>query len=241
MSRVIELVGMLAPFVALVLLFMHRRRAAFPATLGMVGAVVAGLGTVGGFLGSKTIWLSAGAAEGAVEQLEGWGLIRFCLVAGGLLLLFVAALVGHGRTVPRIPLAIGGMIAAAIGGAMRFVPFDLGDTEGFVRVMATMAIEAVQFGLLGLGILLVGIAVVSGRDDGPEPLNDTVRVAGNVLSTMQQMRGGQQHAGRQRQTSGWESWLIQRAGPEHPQDRERPPLLDLDQSADRGPAPDQRR
>jgi hypothetical protein len=187
MSKLIELVGMLAPFAALVLLFLHRRRAPGPAWLGMVGATLAGCGSIAELIGSRVSWLGISDMEEGLERLEGASLVRFGLVAVGILLLLVAALVGGGRTVPRIPLAIGGIAAAVLGGAMRFVHLDVGD-DGFARFVATTAVDLVQFGLLGLGVLLLGIAVVSGRDDGPEPLDDAVRWARVIARRVQSAR-----------------------------------------------------
>lgn len=187
MSKLIELVGMLAPFAALVLLFLHRRRAPGPAWLGMTGAALAGCGSVAELIGSRASWIGASDLEEGLERLEGASLVRFALVAGGILLLLVAALIGEGRAVPRIPLAIGGVVAAALGCAMRFVHLDLGD-DGFARFVAATAVDIAQFGLLGLGVLLLGVAVISGRDDGPEPLGDVVRYAGLIARSVQSAR-----------------------------------------------------
>ncbi|UJP09810.1 hypothetical protein L2X99_15725 [Microbacterium sp. KUDC0406] len=184
MSKLIELVGMLAPFAALVLLFLHRRRAAGPAWLGMIGAALAGCGSVAELIGSRVSWIGVSDMTEGLERLEGASLVRFALVVAGILLLLVAALIGGGRTVPRIPLAIGGVVAAAVGGAMRFVHLDLGD-GGFARFVAITAVDLAQFGLLGFGVLLLGIAVISGRDDGPEPLDDAVRWAGAIARRVQ--------------------------------------------------------
>ncbi len=188
MFKVIGLVGTLAPVVVLVFLFVHRRRAPLPAGLGMIGAALAGVGSLAEFVSSRTVWFGDDGAEDMVQRIEAWDLLRFGVVVGGLVLLVVAALIGPGRTVPRIPLAVGGMIVAALGCAMRFVHPDLADADGTVRVLATMAIGTVQYGLLGLGILLVGIAVVSGRDAGPEPLGQAATIARRVARTVQDNR-----------------------------------------------------
>ncbi|MFE6996757.1 hypothetical protein ACFVAE_12415 [Microbacterium sp. NPDC057659] len=187
MSKLIELVGMLAPFAALVLLFLHRRRAPGPAWLGMAGAALAGCGSVAELIGSRVSWLGVSDMAEGIERLESASLVRFALITGGIVLLAIAALVGEGRPVPRIPLAIGGIAAAVLGGAMRFVHLDAGD-GGFAKFVVTTTVDLVQFGLLGLGVLLLGIAVISGRDDGPEPLDDAVRYAGAIARRVQSTR-----------------------------------------------------
>ena len=217
MSKIIELLGMLAPFIGLVLLWRHRRRAPLPAALGMVGAALAGIGSVAAFLGEKTIWFDLSDADRTIESLEGWALVRFALVGSGLVLLLLAALLGRGRPVPRYPLAAGGLVATGLGTAMRFVHLDLEGVHGFLRVAVVMALDTVQFGLLGLGVLLLAVAAVSGRDEDPEPLHHTLRIAGSVLRGIQTLRSAGRApadpgaAARGEQRSGWESWLIRHA------------------------------
>ncbi|MGN7978588.1 hypothetical protein ACTJJ4_13510 [Microbacterium sp. 22195] len=191
MSKIIGLVGMLAPLAALAVLIVHRRRAPLPAAIGMAGAALASLGTVAEFLSERAAWLGSDGMEGVLERLEGWGLLRFGLVAGGLVLLLVAVCVGPGRAVPRFPLALGGATAAALGIAMRLMPLDLGDLEGATRFFAVMALDTLQFGLLGAGILLVAIAVVSGRDAGPEPLHGVIRIARRAYDELRRPRAEQ--------------------------------------------------
>jgi len=190
-SKIIGLIGMLAPLAALAVLIVHRRRAPLPAAIGMTGALLASLGTVAEFLSARVAWLGGEGMHGVLERLEGWGLIRFGLVAGGLLLLLIAACLGPGRAVPRFPLALAGAIAATLGIAMRLMPVDLDDLDGAMRFFATMALETAQFGLLGAGTLLVAIAVVSGRDDAPDPLNGVVRIARRAYAELQRQRTAQ--------------------------------------------------
>lgn len=172
MGKIIELLGVLAPFAGIAVLVVYRRRAPGPAALGMAGAALAGVGSLAGLLGDRVVYFGGGGAEGMLERLEGWGLIRLCLVIAGAALLVVAGVLGarEGRA-HRGALIGAALVCAGVGVAMRFVHLDLGDRHG-LQFFATMALETVQFGLLGLGILLLCIAVVSRRgDDGrTEPL-----------------------------------------------------------------------
>lgn len=186
MIKIVELVGTLAPVVVLVFLFVHRRRAPLPVGIGMTGALLAGAGSLTELISSRVVWFGNGGVEGAFERLEGWGMLRFALVISGIVLLVIAALTGPGRTMPRIPLAIGGIIIAAAGCGLRFVHIHLDDPDHVALV--SMAIEIVQFAVLGVAVLMLGLAVVSGRDDGPEPLRQATAIARRAAHAVQKSR-----------------------------------------------------
>lgn len=172
MGKLIELLGVLAPFAGIAVLVIYRRRAPGAAALGMAGAALAGIGSLAGMLGDRVVYFGGGGAEGMLERLEGWGLIRLCLVLAGAALLVIAGAIGaqDGRG-HRWALIGAALACCAVGFALRFTHLDLGDHDG-LQFLAAMAIETAQFGLLGLGILLLCIAVISRRgDDGrTEPL-----------------------------------------------------------------------
>lgn len=189
MSRIIELLGLLAPLIVLSILLLNRQRAPFPVAVGVVGATVVATGTLTELVAHRAAWFGGGGMEGAIDRLEGWGLVRFCLVAIGALLLTAAAFIGGGRTAPRVPLAIGGIASAVLGNAMRFVHLDLDGAGRITRVLTAIALDIVQFGLLGAGLILLGIAVVSGRDDGPEPLDQSITFVRRGLHTLGSVRG----------------------------------------------------
>ncbi|MGX1933912.1 hypothetical protein [Microbacterium resistens] len=193
MTKLIELIGLLAPFAAMALLFLHRRRAPGPAGIGMIGAAIAAVGSVADVIGSRTVWFGGDSGE-MLEQLEWWGMLRLGLVGAGVAILLTAALVGRGRAVPRIPLAVGGLVAAGLGVLVPFAPVGVEDLHGFLRFVVTMGLETLQFGLLGAGILLLALAVVSGRDEGPEPLAHALRAGGRIIRAVR--NGGGEAPGR---------------------------------------------
>jgi cytochrome bd-type quinol oxidase subunit 2 len=171
MSKIIEALGALAPFAGIALLFVYRSRSPRPAALGILGAGLAGLGSIAGLLGDRVALF--GSSDELLERLEGWALVRLVLLVTGTAILVIAAAAGTSRgRAHRWSLIAAALLFTVAGTALRFVHIDLGDDHHGLQLLVTMAIEMLQFGLLGIGILVLCIAVVSRRvDDGrPEPL-----------------------------------------------------------------------
>ncbi|WP_433585161.1 hypothetical protein [Microbacterium hydrocarbonoxydans] len=173
MGKLIGMLAALAPFAGIAIMVAYRRRAPGPVALGIVGAALAGAGSLATLFGERAALFGGGGMHGMIERLEGWGLVRVCLVLAGVILLVVAGALGRaqGRSF-RWSLIAAALTAAVAGTATGFVHPDLGEDHPGLEIVVTMALEGVQFALLGLGILLLCIAVVSRRgDDGrAEPL-----------------------------------------------------------------------
>lgn len=182
MGKLIGIAAALAPFAGIAILIVYRKRAPGPVALGTAGAALAGVGSLSTLFGERAALFGGGGMHGMIERLEGWGLVRLGLMLAGALLLIVAGALGdaRGRSF-RWSLITVALAASAVGTALRFVHLDLGEDHPGLEVLAAMALEGVQFALLGLGILLLCIAVVSRRgDDGrAEPLG-LVRDAGTT-------------------------------------------------------------
>jgi len=179
MVKVVELLGLLAPVVGAVILILYRRRAPGAVAVGLVGCVAAGAASVAGLVGSRAIFFGGGGVEGMTHRVEGWGILRLSLVAVGLVLLIVAGCMGRHVSRAWVPLLASGAVAVVVSTALRLVPSEIVGERGLSLLLA-MVLETVQFGILGLGVLVLSVAVVSSRpvhDERPEPTALAGRVA----------------------------------------------------------------
>lgn len=179
--KVVELLGLLAPVVGAVILILYRRRAPGPVAIGLVGCVAAGAASVVGLVGSRAIFFGGGGVEGMTHRVEDWGLLRLSLLAIGLVLLIVAGCMGRHVSRGWVPLLAAGAVAVIVSTALRLVPSEIEGESGLSLLLA-MGLETVQFGILGLGVLVLCVAVVSSRpvrDERPEP----TALAGRVASS----------------------------------------------------------
>lgn len=179
-----EIIGMLAPVVGIVVLFWHRRRAPRAVGIGILGALFAVASSVVGFIGGRASFFGGGGVEGISERIEQWALARLALLLVGVVLLAIAAFIGprEGRGTRGALVAVG-VAAAAIGTALGSVHIDVDAEQEFLSIVIPMALEAAQFALLGAGVLILSVAIVSLRpsgDDSEEPLAQARR-AGTAL------------------------------------------------------------
>lgn len=174
MLKLFEIVGMLGPIAGIVVLAVHRRRAPRAAAVGILGASFATAASIAGFIGARAAYFGGDGLEGISERVEQWSTVRLALLLIGAALLVAAALVGSGAgRRGRGTIVVVGVIAVAIGAALRYATVDLHAEHEFLNVLIPMALEAVQFAFLGAGALILSLAVVSLRptaEDAPEPL-----------------------------------------------------------------------
>lgn len=182
MFRIIEILGIVAPLAALVLLVVHRR--AIPSTslvLGVIGCVLAALNVLVGFVGKRVVWfgsLDGGGLEGMLGWLGTVAALRLGLLVLAVVLLVIAAF--HGRSAPGrvLPWVLGAAVPLLVG---LITPLLVGEVEhellardhGGLAVMATLLGEAVQFAALGLGILALSVGVTTGRRGASAPERDS--------------------------------------------------------------------
>jgi len=187
MLRIIELLGLLAPVAAVVLLVLYRTRSRSAFLLGLAGSLVAALATAVGLVSERASLVAAMSSGGGMsemlEQLDRWAWARFGLLVLGAALLVAAALVD--RAEQRAPLGwiAGGLLLAVLGVAARGLDVPVPGHDGLEMVLG-FVIEAVEAALLGVGILLLAVAAVAHRpgragasDRRPEP-TDLARRAG---------------------------------------------------------------
>lgn len=181
MFRIIEILGVVAPLTALVLLVVYRR--AIPSTslvLGVIGCVLAALNVLVGFVGKRVVWfgsLGGGGLEGALGWLGTVAALRLGLLVLAVVLLVTAAF--HGRSAPAraLPWVLGAAVPLLVG---LLTPLLVGEVEhellardhGGLAVMTTLLGEAVQFAALGLGILALAVGVTTGRRGASAPERD---------------------------------------------------------------------
>lgn len=172
MFRIIEILGVVAPLVALALLIVYRR--AVPSrslVLGVLGCLLAALNVLFGFVGKRLMWFGTfdgGGIEGALGWLGTVAALRLGLLVVAVVLLVIAAF--HGRSEPArvLPWVLGAVVPLLVG---LLTPLAVGQVEhellardvDWLAVMATLVGEAVQFAALGLGILALAVAITTGR------------------------------------------------------------------------------
>ncbi|GAA1485372.1 hypothetical protein [Brachybacterium fresconis] len=182
MFRIIEILGVVAPLAALVLLVAYRR--AIPSTslaLGVIGCVLAALNVLVGFVGKRVVWfgsLDGGGLEGALGWLGTVAALRLGLLVLAVALLVIAAFHGRSASDRVLPWVLGAAVPLLVG---LITPLLVGEVEhellardhGGLAVMATLLGEAVQFAALGLGILALSVGVTTGRGAGSSQQRDS--------------------------------------------------------------------
>lgn len=209
MVRIIEILGVVAPLAALVLLVVYRR--AIPSrslVLGVIGCVLAALNVLVGFVGKRFVWFGSadgGGVEGMLDWLGTVAALRLGLLVVAVLLLVIAAF--HGRSEPArvLPWVLGAVVPLLVG---LVTPLVVGEVEhellargiDWLAVMVTLLGEAVQFAALGLGVLALAIAVTTGRRSASAPERDSAVL---VRDTAQRAWGAyQRYSGDRRQNHG---------------------------------------
>lgn len=182
MFRIIEILGVVAPLAALVLLIVYRRAIPSPSlALGVIGCVLAALNVLIGFVGKRIVWFGSLDGRG-LEGVLGWlgtvAGLRLGLLIVAVVLLVIAAF--HGRSGPAgvLPWVLGAVVPLLVGS---LTPLAVGQVEHellargveWLAVMATLFGEAVQFAALGLGILALAIAITAGRRTGSTQQRDS--------------------------------------------------------------------
>lgn len=191
MLRLFEFLGLAAPIAGGVLLFFNRGRSIPAFAWGAAGCVTA---LVASAIAMLARWQAIqGIATDGVwsEVLEGaevWVMLRFGLLVIAGALLVIAATVDRNGGPPFSWLAAG-LLMMAIGALAHFVTIDLGAEHEGLTVIAGLAIEAAEFGLLGLGILLLCIAAVT-RRPGLDGRSDPAELARRIGSTAWRMYSG---------------------------------------------------
>lgn len=181
MLRVLEVVGLLAPLVGVVALVMYRRRLGVALGWGIAGCLCALAGSAVSLIGPRVALLSAVTGDGGMadllERLGGWVLARFALLLASVVLLLIASVSGSRRRGLPVEWLLPGLLLVGLGVAMHFVHPDVSPEHQRLGVIIDLLLEAVQFGLLGLGILgLCGAVVARRTADG-----DTLREPGELL------------------------------------------------------------
>src|SRR5699024_6670521 len=173
MFRIIELVGLLAPVAAGILLIRYRRRSRTAFGWGITGCVLAALASGIGVVGERAsvvLGLGSGAGvDGMLEQMGTWAWVRFLLLVVGVALLVVAALVHRREGHRPTGWIVGGVVLAAVGVGVRALAAPDTDRE-WLTVMVELGMETVEAALLGLGVFLLAVAAMANRagpDAGP--------------------------------------------------------------------------
>lgn len=181
MLKLMEIIGMLAPVAGIVVLFWYRRRAPRAVLLGILGALFAAAGSVVAFIGGRVAYFGGGGLAGIFERVEHWALVRLVLLLAGVTLLSIVAFIGpHEGRRTRGALVAVGVAAAAIGTALGAVTVDIHAEHEFVNFLIPMLVETAQFALLGAGVFILSVAVVSRRPSGDgrkDPLSQARQVA----------------------------------------------------------------
>src|SRR5690625_3907665 len=123
MFRIIELLGLLAPVAAGILLIRYRQRSRTAFGWGITGCVLAALASGIGVVGERAsvvLGLGSGAGvDGMLEQMGTWAWVRFLLLVVGVALLVVAALVHRREGHRPTGWIVGGVVLAAVGVGVR--------------------------------------------------------------------------------------------------------------------------
>ncbi|MFC7375712.1 MULTISPECIES: hypothetical protein [unclassified Brachybacterium] len=178
----IQLVGLAAPIIGAAFLVLFRQRAPGPVTVGLLACAAGIAASIIGLLSEKSVFLGRDL-EGMTHHLEMWGMVRLTVIALTVVLLMTAAGLGPHVSPTWIPLLLTGGVSSAAGAALRFVPIDLGPEHEGLTFLALMVSEALQFGLIGIGMILMCLAVVASRpakDGRDEPLALARRIAGSL-------------------------------------------------------------
>lgn len=175
MFRIIELLGLLAPVAAGILLIRYRQRSRTAFGWGITGCVLAALASGIGVVGERAsvvLGLGSGAGvDGMLEQMGTWAWVRFLLLVVGVALLVVAALVHRREGHRPTGWIVGGVVLAAVGVGVRALAAPDIDRE-WLTVMVELGMETVEAALLGLGVFLLAVAAMANRagpDTHPEP------------------------------------------------------------------------
>ena len=189
MFRILELVGLLAPAAGIVLLVIYRRETAGGAGWGVVaGCILALLASGIGIADTRVAAIGSLGGASFAEQLSGWTVARFVLLALAVALLLIAASAGRRRTAHNSPgdavpagptanrtvtaLMIAGVALSAIGIVVQFVPINLGVDHERLTTIIGLLMEAVEFALMGAGVFALCLAIVTDRprsDSLPDP------------------------------------------------------------------------
>ncbi|GAA1153400.1 hypothetical protein GCM10009583_24350 [Ornithinicoccus hortensis] len=187
MFRALEAVGVLAPIGGIVLMIMYRQRARTGVTWGIAGAVVALAASIVGFLGPRLSLFSGGGASGEafLGTMRAWALLRVALLAVSVILVVIGAFAG--RQGGRTPVAwlSTGLALVAVGSALTFVHVGLGTNNEDLSEILGLLVETAQFALLGLGVLLLCLAVVSGRPTADGRREPAAAVANAAIKAKQ--------------------------------------------------------
>ncbi|KXO91303.1 hypothetical protein [Tsukamurella pseudospumae] len=187
MFRILEVVGMLAPVAGIVIMVIYRRRATAGVVWGVAGAIVALIASVVGFLGPRLSLLGGGTDSGdaLLDNLHSWALLRVALLLVSVILLVIGAFSGRDGTRTPVGWLAGGIPLVLVGFALTFVHVDFGaDSEGASEIVGLL-VETAQFALLGLGVLLLCLAVVSGRSTSDGRREPAQMVVGAAMQAKQ--------------------------------------------------------
>lgn len=180
MVRVLEVVGLLAPLIGVVVLVCYRRRIGVALPWGVLGCLCAVAGSAVSLIGPRAALLAAVLTDGGLadilDGLTNWVLIRVSLLLVSVALLLVAATRGPRDRGTPVEWMLPGLALTALGAALHFVHLDLGAGHENLNWIADLLVETVQFGLLGLGVLALCGAVVARRDS-----DDELREPGELL------------------------------------------------------------
>lgn len=185
MLRILEVIGLIAPLIGVVLLVLYRKRSRPAFAWGMAGSVLGILASLIGLLGKRLSIASAYLADeglaSVLEQMETWATLRFCLLVAAGALLSVAAMVDREGKRPTAWL-VGGLALMAVSAVIHFIGVDLGVEHQRLQTILTILVEVAEVGLLGAGLLLLTVAVVAYRpgDDGRTDPADLAQRAGSA-------------------------------------------------------------
>ncbi|GAA4283583.1 hypothetical protein GCM10022261_11140 [Brevibacterium daeguense] len=194
MLRLLELIGLVAPVVGGVLLFRYRGRSGAAFGWGMAACVLgllsSGIGLSGQRLSIVAAFLAGDGTAGVLELMDGWALLRFALLFTAGLLLVVAALVDRRGAAPLWWLIPGALLVVA-GVGLHFVHVDLGADHERLTAIATVLLEILENGTLGLGFLVLCCAAVAHRE-GNDALPEPAVLARSAGATIWQVYRGTQ-------------------------------------------------
>lgn len=166
MFRILEILGLLAPLLGVIVLIIYRHRASQPAMWGIAGALAGAVASFVGFVSPRLTLLVDGEASGGgiVERLEVWSWIRTGLLILGVILLLIGVFSGRaGHHAPYWWVGLG-VAAVLVGFVVGLIHIDFGPEHDGLTEVVSFLVEIVHFALMGIGLFVLCIGVVSRRE-----------------------------------------------------------------------------
>lgn len=185
MLRVLEVAGLVGPVLGGVVLFVYRDRFRPALMWGTIACVLALASLLLGVFGDRVSIAGVLVSGRGID--EAWAsaslvfLVRLVLllVASGVLV--IAALVGRDGRSP-VGWIAAGVVTMAAGVGLHFIEVDFGGEHRGLAAMAEMMVEVVEIGLVGIGFLVLCVAVVAKRPVGDSGRADPAELARDLAA-----------------------------------------------------------